>query len=79
MRNPSMTSRRLLTLGPDNEPLWVRVYVQQIGDSWAAMIMGDDVSAPGPGELKGVAFFGDTLEEAEGEALEYLGQSEPAS
>ncbi len=70
-------SRRLLTLGPDNEPLWVRVYVQQIGDSWAAMIVGDDVLPPEPGELKGLAFFGNTPEEAEREAEAYLGMSEP--
>ncbi len=71
--------RRLLTLGPDNEPLWLRVYVQQIGEAWAAMIVGDDVLPPGPGELKGMAFFAATPEKAEGEALAYLGQSEPAN
>ncbi len=41
-----MQSRRLLTLSPDNEPLWVRLYVQQIGDRWAAMLLADEEPAP---------------------------------
>ncbi len=69
-----MRSRRILTLGPNNEPLWLRVYVQPVGDSWAATIVGDDVLAPEPGELKGVAFFGETPEDAQRLALEYLGE-----
>ncbi len=72
-----MRSRRLLTLGPDNEPLRMRLYVQQIGDKWAAMIVGDDVLAPEPGELKGLAFFGGTREQVERDAKAYLGASEP--
>jgi hypothetical protein len=40
--------RRLLTVGPDNEPLWVRLYVQPYADKWVAMLVGDDVSAPEP-------------------------------
>ncbi len=71
--------RRLLTVGPDNEPLWVRLYVHEIGDAWAAMIVGDDAPAPRPGELKGIAFFGATAEEAERAATAYLGCSEPVS
>lgn len=43
------------------------------------MIVGDDVLAPEPGELKGVAFFGDTREEAERLAKAYLGASEPVN
>ncbi len=43
------------------------------------MIVGDDVLAPGPGELKGVAFFAPTPEEAEGGGVAYLGQSESAN
>ncbi len=37
-----MHCRRLLTLGPDNEPLWVRLYVHRIEDRWAAEQVGDD-------------------------------------
>ncbi len=32
-----MTFRRLLPLSPDHEPLWVRLYVHQIADAWAAL------------------------------------------
>jgi hypothetical protein len=55
-----MNHRCLLTLGPDNEPLWVRLYVHQVGDSWAAMIVGDDELPSEPGQLKGLALFGPT-------------------
>jgi hypothetical protein len=74
-----MNPRRLLTLGLDNEPLWVRLYVHQIGETWAAMIVADDAPAPGPGELKGMAFFAATAEEAERAAKAYLGCSEPGN
>jgi hypothetical protein len=74
-----MTSRRLLTLSPDNELLWVRVYVHQIGDKWAAMLVAEDAPLPEPGSLTGLAFFGDTLEEAEQAAKAYLGCAEAAN
>jgi len=74
-----MLSRRLLTLTPDNEPLWVRLYVQQIEERWAAMIVGDAALPPEPGSLKGTAFFGETQEEAEQLAKAYLGMSEPVN
>lgn len=61
-------NRHLLTLSPDNEPLWVRLYVHEIEDVWAAMIVGDENLPPGPGELKGMAFFGASPEEAKREA-----------
>lgn len=70
-------NRRLLTLGPDNELLWVRLCVQEIEGRWAAMILGADVPPPGLGELKGLVFFAAAREEAEREALEYVGLSEP--
>ena len=38
-----------------------------------AMILRDDDPPPGVEELRGIAFFGDTPEEAEQEALDYLG------
>lgn len=65
--------RRLLALGPDNEPLWLRLYVQLVGDRWAAMIVADDTTPPLPGELNGVSVFGDTPAEARALALRYLG------
>jgi hypothetical protein len=48
-----MTSRRLLTLGPAHEPLWVRLYTHQIGDQWAAMLLADEEALPGPGAITG--------------------------
>ncbi len=74
-----MNHHRLLTLGPDHEPPWVRLYIHQIGEAWAAMIVGDDAPAPGPGELKRPSFFGATPEEAERQAVAYLGITYPAS
>ncbi len=71
-----MPSRRLLTLGPDDDPIWVWLYVQRVEDRWAAMLVADGVMPPGPGEMKGLTFFGDTPEEAERVAKEYLGQGE---
>ncbi len=71
--------RRLLTVDPDNEPLWVRLYVLPIDEKWAAMLVADDVEPPLPGELKGTSFFGDTPAEAKALALRYLGLGEPAN
>ncbi len=71
-----MPSRRLLTLGPDDEPIWVHLHIQQIEDRWAVTLVADGVLSPGPGELKGLSFFADTAEEAEQVAKAYLGQGE---
>jgi hypothetical protein len=68
-----MTGRRILALGPDNEPMWVRLYVHPVGDHWAAMIVADDATPPLPGELKGISCFGGTPAEAKELALRYLG------
>ncbi len=72
-----MLALRLLTLGPDNEALWVRLYVREVGDAWTSMIVADEALPPGPGELKGMAFFGNSVEEAEQQARAYLGMQEP--
>ncbi len=77
VHNPSMASRRLLTLGPDNEPVWVRLYVHEIEGVWAAMIVANGDRPPKSGQLKGLAFFGATSEESEREAKTYLGAPEP--
>ena len=68
-----MRVHRLLTLGPSEEALWVKVYVHPIGERWVAMILRDDAPPPGGEELRGIALFGDTPTQAEQEALEYLG------
>jgi hypothetical protein len=67
---------RLLTLGPDNEPLWVRLYVYPVGDQWHSVIVADGVAPPGPGEVKGIGFYADTPAEAERLAKAYLGLAE---
>ncbi len=74
-----MSATRLVTLSPDNKPLHMRVYVRQIDDSWAAMVVGNDLLAPRPGERKGAGFLAATPKEAEREALEYYSQSELAN
>jgi hypothetical protein len=71
--------RRLLTLGPDNEPLWLRLYVQPYADRWAARLVGDEVPPPDPGTVTGLTFLGSTPEGAEREAKEYLGLAEPTN
>jgi hypothetical protein len=72
-------SRRILTVSPNNEPLWVRLHVQPIGERWVAMVLGDTSPPPGPDEVRGQAFFGDTAEGAEELAKAFLGMSEPVS
>jgi hypothetical protein len=64
---------RLLTLGPDNEPLWVQLYIYILGDRRTATILADGVAPPGPDEVKGLSFFGDTPAEAKELVLRYLG------
>ncbi len=50
-------------LSPDNVPRSLCLYLHQIGEVWAAMIMGN-ADPRGPGELKGLAFFAAAPEEA---------------
>jgi hypothetical protein len=71
-----MRSHRLLTLAPEDEPLWVRLYIQPLGDQWAAKIVADGALPPEPEELKGTVFFGATAEEAEALAKAYLAQND---
>ncbi len=48
--------RRLLTVSPDTEPLWVRLYARLYGNHWVAMIVGD--SAPTQsGDSDGLGVF----------------------
>ena len=72
-------SIRIVTVGPDPDPLWVRLCVQPIGERWAAMVLGDTGSPPEPDEVRGQGFFGDTADEAEQLAKVYLGMSEPVN
>jgi hypothetical protein len=73
------TGQRLLTLSPDHEPLWVRLYAEQIGERWAAMLLADEEPPPEPGTLKGLVCFGDIRGEAEHAAKVYLGCAEPVN
>ncbi len=57
--------RRLLSVSPDHEPLWVRMYVQPYADRWAAMLLGDEVPPPEPGTATGSTFVGANPEDAE--------------
>ncbi len=74
-----MTTHRPITFIPDNEPLWIRLSVWQIGETWVAKIVVANAPVPRPGELKGLAFFRATAEEAERGAKAYLGCSEPGN
>jgi len=69
-----VSPRRFLTLGPDNDPRWVRLDVYPVGDQWAAVIVPDTGDPPRPGEGKGLRCFGDTAAEATEGALRYLGR-----
>lgn len=60
-------------LGPDCEVVPVGLCIQPVGDGWAAMGLATEVLLPEPGELSGLAFFGEIPEEAEQKAREQLG------
>lgn len=64
--------RRIFALGPRAEPVPVNLLVQPLGQAWAAMILATDAPLPDPGRLRGISFLGDTPDEAEGLALDYL-------
>jgi len=70
-----MLSGRLLTVGPSGKPLWVRLYLRPLGEEWAAMILGDTVPPPPPGQVEGVVFLAATAAEAKRLAVAYLGDS----
>jgi hypothetical protein len=57
----------------------IRLYVKPISERWAAMIVGDESLSPGPDELRGQGFFGDTADEAQELAKAFLGTSEPVN
>jgi hypothetical protein len=73
-RDESVRVRRLLASDPDGEPLWVRLYVQEIGEKCSALIVADEEAPPEAGTGEGLAFFGHPAEEAERLALAYLGE-----
>ena len=60
--------RRLLTVSPDNEPLWVRLYVEPYADRWAAMLVGERGAHPDPGTRTGLTRCGATPDEVDGGA-----------
>ena len=45
-------SRRILTHGPEVEPFRVCLYVQDMGLTWAAMIVADAEMPPEPGTVR---------------------------
>ena len=53
----ALHTRRILTHGPEGEPLWVRLYVQEIRGTWIFMRVAEEAAPPLPGELKGMSFF----------------------
>jgi flavin-dependent dehydrogenase len=65
--------------GSQGEAKTVRAGEQPVGEGWAAMIVGDAVGHPSPGEVKGMAFSADTAVEAEYLAKTHLGMAEPAN
>jgi hypothetical protein len=46
--------RRFLLLDAKNEPQWLRLYVQPIGEQWVAMLVADGAEPPRAGKLKGL-------------------------
>ena len=70
----AMLSHRLLTVGPDHEPLWFRLYVQPYANHQVAMLVGDDVPPPDPSTLTGLTIFGAIRDEVEWGAKATLGR-----
>jgi hypothetical protein len=69
MRKPM----RLLPIGPDHAPRWVRLSGHPVGDHRAARMVADNVAPPLPGEWQGTGVFGATPVEAKALALRSLG------
>jgi hypothetical protein len=63
---------RILTLGLNDVPVWIRLYLGRTGSRWVGMLLPDDAPAPQAGTLNGIAVFGTTSEEARALALRYL-------
>jgi hypothetical protein len=68
-------SSRILTLGLNALPVWVRLYLVELGPRWAAVIQPDDDPPPAAGAIRLLALFGATREEAERAARAYLGEA----
>jgi hypothetical protein len=73
---PARRIRRTQIHGPAGESLWVHLYVQPVGATWAAMIVAEGEVPPEPGTMKGIVFFAETAEGAERLALRHLGEGE---
>ena len=72
-------ARRLLTVNPGNDPMWVPRNGHPFEDQRAAMIVRNDVPPPEPGTVTRLTFFGDAPEEAERAAKAALGLVEPGN
>jgi hypothetical protein len=60
-----MREVRLFTVSPDNEALWVRLYVQPYADQWAAMLVGDEAPPPRePATVTGLTLLGENSKNA---------------
>ncbi|HSB78995.1 MAG TPA: hypothetical protein VLM91_09415 [Candidatus Methylomirabilis sp.] len=65
-------SPHLLMLGPSDEPHWVGLVVQPIGEVWTAILAGAHEPPPEPGRLTWLCVSGKTPDEAKGAALPKL-------
>jgi hypothetical protein len=70
-----MISLRILTLGLNGLPVWVRLYLAEFGARWAAIVQPDGDPPPAAGAIRLVSLFGATREEAEKAARGYLGEA----
>ena len=70
----AIITHRLLTVGPGNEPLWLRLNVQPYADRRGAMLVGEDVPPPDPSTLTGLTIFGAIRDEVEWGAKATLGR-----
>ncbi len=74
-----MLRQRRILLSSAHAPRWVRLYVQPIEDFWAVMVVDEEEPPPEPGELKGIVFFGKTVQEGESVAEFYIDRSGPTN
>ena len=68
-----MKPTRLLTLDPDNEPVWLQLYLYPVGDQRHSAIGADGTTPQGPNTVKGIGCYADASEKAERLAKAYLG------
>jgi hypothetical protein len=67
-----MTYQRILTLGVNDTPVWLRLRVSQIGPRSVATILPDEGDAGDAAAIRGLALFGASPEAAREAALRYF-------